>query len=71
MGTSKVPPRSFLGLAAHEEGHHVAEMIGERMAEHLAGGDLLHEILHLAHKAVHELKDAAEHILNEDERKQN
>ena len=68
LGTSKIPARSFLGLAAHEEGHHVAEKIGEHMANYLAQGDVMHEILHLAHKALHEIKDTARNILNEDEK---
>jgi hypothetical protein len=68
LGTEEIPPRSFLGFAAHEEGHRVAELIGERVADYLAQGDVLHRILHLEHKAAHELKETAHEILHEDEK---
>lgn len=37
LGTDKLPPRSFLGGAAHEKAPEVVEMIGSNVALHLAG----------------------------------
>jgi len=37
LGTDKMPPRSFLGGAAHEKAPEIVEMIGENVALHLAG----------------------------------
>jgi HK97 gp10 family phage protein len=37
LGTSKMPPRSFLGGAAHEKAPEIVEMIGENLTLHLAG----------------------------------
>lgn len=31
LGTSKIPPRSFLGLAAHEKGQEAADAIGTEL----------------------------------------
>jgi HK97 gp10 family phage protein len=37
LGTEKMPPRSFLGGAAHEKAPEIVEMIGENIALCLAG----------------------------------
>ena len=40
LGTSKIPPRSFLGGAAFEKASEVVDLIGEGMTMHLEGKGL-------------------------------
>jgi len=37
LGTDKMPPRSFLGGAAHEKAPEIVEMMGENVTLHLSG----------------------------------
>jgi hypothetical protein len=40
LGTSKIPPRSFLGDAAAHKGHEVAEAVGRTIHHHLIGNSV-------------------------------
>jgi hypothetical protein len=54
FGTTRIPPRSFLGAAAGPEGPKIERMAGEVMRSAIGGalvGGALGEILHLAHEA--------------------
>jgi len=78
-GTSRIPPRSFLALAAQEEGPAVAKMmskvIGAALGGRLATGSRVSEILELAHfigHVAHEVKETASELLespDDEERK--
>jgi HK97 gp10 family phage protein len=69
FGTSKIPPRPFLGPALEAVGPKIEKMAGRMMmGAMLHGGPNYHElktILHEIGKAYHELKEAGERFLDE------
>jgi hypothetical protein len=75
LGTSRgLPPRSFLALAAQEEGPAVAKMmsrvVGAALGGRLATGSRVSELFELAHfvgHVLHEVKETASDLLDDDE----
>jgi phage gpG-like protein len=68
FGTSRIPPRSFIGLAAIEcedAIHKIArEAVGRALGGHGVGG--LHEVLHALHLIGEALKDVGKSIIDPD-----
>jgi phage gpG-like protein len=76
-GTSRIPPRSFLALAAMEEGPAVAKMmskvVGAALGGRFANGSAVGELFELAHllgHVAHEMKETASELLESDDEKQ-
>jgi hypothetical protein len=74
LGTSRVPPRSFLGAAAALEGPAVAKMAGEVMVAAvggaLAGGEL-GEVFHLLREfghVAHQVKEQFDDLVSDDDK---
>jgi phage gpG-like protein len=71
LGTSRIPPRSFLvssAIASEDRIHRMAgaAVVGA-LSGHAAGATEVREILHLLREAGHELKDLTEDLLNPDD----
>lgn len=73
-GTSKMPPRSFLALAAMEEAPAVVKMmskvVGAALGGRLATGSQVGELFELAHllgHVAHEVKETASDLLESDD----
>ena len=66
LGTSRAPPRSFLGLAAEIEAPKVAKMmskvVGAAIGGRLANGSQVGDFFHLAKEVAHMVSDAVEHV---------
>jgi hypothetical protein len=75
IGTSRAPPRSFLALAAHQEGPAVAKMVAKTMGASIAAGlagSHVHdffEIAHIAGEAFHSIRETASDLVESDEEK--
>jgi phage gpG-like protein len=75
QGTSRVPPRPFLSLAAHQEGPAVAKMVAKTMGLSIAAGlagSRVHdffEIARLAGEALHSIRETASDLVESDELK--
>ncbi|HZZ22020.1 MAG TPA: hypothetical protein VFE60_05345 [Roseiarcus sp.] len=75
LGTSRIPPRSFLGHAAQESGPEVAKIVaktvGTAMAAALSGSSVLAaiEMLHFAGEALKPIKELGEDLVTPDEEK--
>jgi hypothetical protein len=65
-GTSRAPPRSFLGLAAEIEAPKVAKMMSKVVSAaiggRLANGSQVGEFFHLAKEVAHMVSDAVDHV---------
>jgi hypothetical protein len=74
-GTSRVPPRPFLSLAAHQEGPQVAKMVAKTVGAAIVGGlagSRVHdffEIAHIAGEALHSIRETASDLVESDEEK--
>jgi HK97 gp10 family phage protein len=70
FGTSKMPPRPFLGPAVDAAGPKIEKMAGRMvMGAMLHGGPAYHElkeVLHVLKEVYHEGKEAAEEFLEDD-----
>jgi hypothetical protein len=75
LGTSKIPPRSFLARAAIEIEPKIHKMAARAVVSVLSGGGLasaeMRELLHLLREAGHALKQAVEDITPDDPDKGN
>jgi phage gpG-like protein len=71
LGTSKVPPRPFLSLAAAEMEDKIHRMAAKAVKAVIRGegmgGSEMRELLHILKHAAHDLKGLAEKVLEEDE----
>jgi phage gpG-like protein len=78
LGSSRgLPPRSFLALAAQQEGPAVAKMmskvVGAALGGRLANGSAVGELFELAHllgHVAHEVKETASELLESDDEEQ-
>jgi phage gpG-like protein len=67
LGTSRgLPPRSFLALAAQQEGPEVAKMmskvVGAAIGGRLANGSRVGDFFHLAREVAHMVSNAVDHV---------
>lgn len=51
LGTSRIPPRSFLGVAAHQTGERVAEIVGSGVFRALVGDAVVDRFLLIPHSS--------------------
>jgi phage gpG-like protein len=71
LGTSRIPPRSFLVGAAIASGPRISRMAAAATVSALSGHGRhardVQKMLHLLHKAGHAIKDLAEELTNDDD----
>ena len=74
LGTSRgIPPRSFIGLAAHLEGPNVAKVAGKTLVAAIGAGlagrrvHEFFEIAHIAAEAFHKVGETASDLLTPEE----
>jgi phage gpG-like protein len=74
LGTSRIPPRSFLGGAAQHMGQEIEKMAARAVMAVIAGRGLhsseMMELLHLLKHIGHHVKEAADKALETDEERQ-
>jgi hypothetical protein len=73
LGTSRIPPRSFLAGAAMHMEDKIHKMAARAVVSVMAGGGLhgseMMELLHLLRHAGRELKEAGEELMKDDDEK--
>jgi HK97 gp10 family phage protein len=71
LGTSRIPPRSFLAHAAAESGPEIAKLtanvVGGAIAASLAGHSVEAEILKIAGEALHHVWESAKDLVEPDD----